>query len=211
MSPVRASANSHEAARFEFNIRTNARSAAASRALVADGIKNVAAFGFRQRHGGGRSVVQQIERWHRWLGRTSTLGCRASYCWEAGHIPGPARRRRRRTLRWASQTEGETGREVLMNQCEQCGACLLVNTHSPVPSQHRILIRVCRRLLNTNSAPARGSSPNRSVTTACNPLNPLRRSQGSTATSTFKLPEKLNMAWPASAIIPPPRSLVWYR
>src|SRR5271166_668490 len=75
----------------------------------------------------------------------------------------------------------------------------LVSTHKPVPSQQRIFIRVWRRLLNTNKAPARGSSPSRSVTSACRPLKPLRRSQASTATNTFRLPEKLSMAFPATA------------
>jgi hypothetical protein len=42
------------------------------------------------------------------------------------------------------------------------------------------------------------------LTTACRPLNPLRISQGSTATNTFRLPEKLNMAWPVPAVRPPP-------
>jgi hypothetical protein len=140
-------------------------------------------------------VVQQIERWHRWPGQTSTLGRRASCGWEAGHTPSPARRRQLRTLRSGFQIGDETGKGVLINRCEQCGACLFVRTQIPVPSQQIILIRVCRRLLNTNSAPFLRSSPNRSATNACSPLNPLRMSQVSTATNTFKLPEKLNMAW----------------
>jgi hypothetical protein len=35
----------------------------------------------------------------------------------------------------------------------------LVSTHKPVPSQQRILSRVCRRLANPNNAPCRGSFP----------------------------------------------------
>ncbi len=86
-----------------------------------------------------------------------------------------------------------------------------VNTHNPIPSQHKILIRVCRRLVNTNNAPCRGSSPSRSVTKACRPLKPLRMSHASTATNTFRLPAKLNMAFAAPAPVPPPFPPVSYR
>jgi hypothetical protein len=41
---------------LKFNIRDQCAFRYASRALVADGIMNAAAFGFRQRHGGGRYV-----------------------------------------------------------------------------------------------------------------------------------------------------------
>ena len=72
----------------------------------------------------------------------------------------------------------------------------LVSTHKPVPSQHRILIRVRRRLLKTNKRPLRrGSSPNRSVTNPCRPLKPLRRSHASTATNTFKPAGKTQHDW----------------
>src|SRR2546422_4401644 len=57
----------------------------------------------------------------------------------------------------------------------------LVSTPRPVPSQYRILIRVCRRLQNTKSAPPLGSSLRRSVTAVNRPLKPLRISQGSSA------------------------------
>jgi len=40
-------------------------------------------------------------------------------------------------------------------------------------------------LVNTNSAPPRTSSRNRSPTSACSPSKPLRMSHGSTATNTF--------------------------
>src|SRR5947209_17058066 len=85
----------------------------------------------------------------------------------------------------------------------------LVSTHKPVPSQYRILIRVCRRLQKTKSAPPLGSSPRRSLTAVNNPLNPLRMSQGSTATNTLRLPEKLNMASPGREPRPPPGQLGW--
>ena len=42
----------------------------------------------------------------------------------------------------------------------------LAQTQSPVLIPKRILSRLCRRLVNTNRAPFRGSSPNRSVTRA---------------------------------------------
>ena len=127
-------------------------------------------------------------------------------CSEAGHTPNPARPRQHQILRAVFRTKDGTGREVLTNRSEQCGVCLLVSTQIPVPSQQMILIRVCRRLLNTNRAPCFGSSPSRSVTSAWRPLKPLRMSQASTATNTFKLPEKLNMAWlmPAPGLPPAP-------
>ena len=50
-----------------------------------------------------------------------------------------------------------------------------------------------------------------SATKACSPLNPLRMSGAPTATNTFKLPEKLNMAWIAPARPLPPKPLVFHR
>src|SRR4051812_37803759 len=85
----------------------------------------------------------------------------------------------------------------------------LVSTHKPVPSQYRILIRVCRRLQKTKSAPLLGSSLRRSVTALNSPLKPLRMSQGSTATNTLRLPEKLNMASPGREPRPPRARLGW--
>ena len=80
----------------------------------------------------------------------------------------------------------------------------LLGAQIPVPSKQMILIRVCRRLLNTNKAPCFKSSPKRSDTSACRPLKPLRMSHASTATNTFKLPEKLSMVWSMPAPSSPP-------
>ncbi len=87
---------------------------------------------------------------------------------------------------------------------------LFVRTQSPVPSQHKIFKRVCRRLENTNKAPPRGSSPSRSVTSAWRPLKPFLMSHGSTATNTFKLPEKLSIAWLMPAPSSPPAPPVFH-
>src|SRR6478735_7777001 len=46
--------------------------------------------------------------------------------------------------------------------------------------------------MKTKSAPARGSSPSRSLTSPSKPLKLLRKSQGSSATYTFKPPVKLS-------------------
>ncbi len=120
---------------------------------------------------------QSLERRRRWPGQTSTQVRHVSYCLEAGRTPSPVRPRRRRTLQAVFRTADGMDTGVLISQSEQCGACLLVSTHKPVPSQQRILSRVCWRLLNTNNVPRhRGSSPSRSVTSAYKPLNPLRRS-----------------------------------
>jgi predicted O-methyltransferase YrrM len=61
------------------------------------------------------------------------------------------------------------------------------------------------QMLNLARPKLEGEKPaSRSVTTACRPLNPLRISHASTATNTFRLPEKLNMAFAAHAPGPPP-------
>jgi hypothetical protein len=55
-------------------------------------------------------------------------------------------------------------------------------------------------LLRPRSRPATG---------ACSPLKPLRMSQASTATNTFRLPEKLNVAVPTHGAAPQSSSLDW--
>src|SRR5437899_1355324 len=71
-------------------------------------------------------------------------------------------------------------------------------------------MRLCRRLLNTNSAPWRGSSPRRALASACSPLKPLRMSQASSATNTLRLPEKLSMPFAVPATVLPPAQPVWH-
>ena len=70
------------------------------------------------------------------------------------------------------------------------------HTHSPLPSQTKILIRVRFRLVNTKRCPLSGSSPSVSRTKPKSPSNPIRMSVAPVATNTRVAVARPNMVRP---------------
>jgi hypothetical protein len=120
-------------------------------------------------------------RLHKSIHQTSKQECRALCCLAFGHTPSPVTRRQLRTLQESVHNMGDTDKEPVSNLCGHCGAFLLAQTHSPLPSQKRTLTRFLDRLQNKTTWPLRGSSPSRSRTIPCKPSKPLRRSVDPTA------------------------------